>query len=516
LARFEWNEPEFTSFPLRVPFLWWFARRSHGESRRRTEIASVPPVSAQFVQRRLLLTLLLLSIGSTFAANLCAQDPTDFPLTFDHDLQRDRLSAPDSIWSTSIYPPTQGGPQPILPDLQPQPKPWYEKIGFRGYAQFRMNEVTHLAPGSARPQHAGDRSVSDHQSLFLRRARIIFSGDVNEHLYVYLQPDFATDVPASSDANHFVQVRDWYADLHLTADRVHRIRAGQSKVPYGWENLQSSSNRLALDRNDAFNSATKNERDLGAYYYWTPEWAQEFHRDASARGLKGSGNYGVFGIGFYAGQGGSLQEQNDDVHWIARYSQPIRLSNGQMMELGIQGYTGYYVVLGAPIRPLGMGPVDLIPAGTQQAGNRDGILDQRLGWSFIYYPQPIGFQAEWTIGRGPELNAAQTAVERGSVRGGYVMLMYKLDDFHGTWIPFTRWQHYEGGYKNARNAPRSEINELELGIEWQFRPSMRLNVMYTFTDRTNLNAISSSAPVSSASYGQFDGQILRSQFQVNY
>jgi hypothetical protein len=41
-------------------------------------------------------------------------------------------------------------------------------------------------------------------------------------------------------------------------------------VPYGFENLQSSQNRLALDRSDALNSAVKDERDLGAFYYYTP------------------------------------------------------------------------------------------------------------------------------------------------------------------------------------------------------------------------------------------------------
>ncbi len=403
-----------------------------------------------------------------------------------------------------------------LADPAPKPKAWYEKIKFRGYAQFRMNGVTHFEPGSAPAQHAGDRSISNNQTLFLRRARITFSGDVNDYLSIYLQPDFATDVPGSSDANHYVQVRDWYGDVYLTKDKVHRIRAGQSKVPYGWENLQSSSNRIGLDRNDAFNSATRNERDLGAYYYWTPEWAQDFFEEVSDKGLKGSGNYGVFGFGFYDGQGGSLREQNNDVHWIARVTLPVETEDGQYMEFGMQGYTGYYVVLGSPIRPNGMGVVDVTPHGTLQRGNDDGVLDQRLGWTYIYYPQPFGFQAEWTIGRGPELNAAQNAVRVGTLHGGYVMLMYKIDDFHGTWIPFTRWQYYDGGYKSARNAPSTQINELEIGFEWQFRPSMRLNVMYTFTDRTNLDAISSSSPVSSASYGQFDGQILRSQFQISY
>ena len=58
--------------------------------------------------------------------------------------------------------------------------------------------------------------------------------------------------------------------------------------------MQSSSNRLSLDRNDAFNSAARNERDLGVFYYWTPKSAQDFFKYTVDEGLKGSGNYGLF------------------------------------------------------------------------------------------------------------------------------------------------------------------------------------------------------------------------------
>jgi hypothetical protein len=55
--------------------------------------------------------------------------------------------------------------------------------------------------------------------------------------------------------------------LSFDAKKEFRVRVGQSKVPYGFENL-SSQNRLTLDRNDALNSAVANERDLGAFFYW--------------------------------------------------------------------------------------------------------------------------------------------------------------------------------------------------------------------------------------------------------
>jgi hypothetical protein len=54
--------------------------------------------------------------------------------------------------------------------------------------------------------------------------------------------------------------------LSFDTKKEFRVRVGQSKVPF-FENLQSSQNRLTLDRNDALNSAVANERDL-AFFYW--------------------------------------------------------------------------------------------------------------------------------------------------------------------------------------------------------------------------------------------------------
>jgi hypothetical protein len=389
-------------------------------------------------------------------------------------------------------------------------KKWFEKYTVRGYAQFRINEVYDYGPGSAPAQVVGDRSVGDDQNFLIRRARLIFAGDISEHLYVYLQPDFASNVPGSADANQFAQIRDWYGDVYLTTDKVHRIRAGQSKVPYGWENMQSSSNRLPLDRNDALNSAARNERDLGVFYYYTPEEDQEIFTWINDSGLKGSGNYGIFGLGAYNGQGGSFQEQNDNVHIIARLTYPFFIDGRQLVEVSMQGYTGKYVVLSTPISPLGVG-APLAPANT---GNGIGQRDDRLAWTFVYYPQPLGFQTEWTIGRGPALNEAQTAVVERDVHGGYAMLFYRLQtQCHGEFWPFVRYNYYRGGYKSERNAPYSLIDEWEGGVEWQINKQVELTVGLTYTDRTNTTARNAA---NALSYGQFAGDYARCQLQINY
>jgi Phosphate-selective porin O and P len=391
-------------------------------------------------------------------------------------------------------------------------KKWFEKVSFRGYTQVRINEVFEESGSDAAAHYVGDSSIGENQSFLLRRVRLIFYGDVNEHVYVYIQPDFAVNVPGSSDANQFTQLRDAYADLYVDKDKEFRFRVGQSKVPYGWENLQSSQNRLPLDRNDALNSAVRNERDLGVFFYWTPKDAQDLFKEINDLGLKGSGNYGVFGIGAYNGQGGSLREQNDNLHVVSRLTLPFYLNDDQIVEVGLQGYIGKYSVLSSAISPLGVGP-DARPLGTVEMGGRDGIHDKRLAASFIYYPQPWGFQSEWTVGRGPSLNDAQTAVVDRALYGGYAMLMYRLELEKQELIPFARWNYYKGGYKTERNAPYSEIKEWEMGMEWQVNKSLEVVGMYTLTDRTNTTSFSSN---NTRSYEQFEGSLLRFQVQFNY
>jgi hypothetical protein len=384
----------------------------------------------------------------------------------------------------------------------------------RGYTQFRTAETIHQRDGSAAAQLIADRAAGDFQNFSIRRARIILFGDVSENLYLYFQPDFAGTPTGSPDQTFFPQIRDWYGDVYLTTDKVHRLRIGQSKVPYGFENMQSSQNRLALDRTDAINSGVaRNERDLGIFYYWTPEHYQQLFKRLVDDGLKGSGNYGIFGIGVYNGQGGSFLEQNNNLHAVARATYPIEFLNGQIFEVGVQGYTGKSVVLSSPIRPLGVG-ASFRPANTLETGNRSGLIDQRAGLSAVWYPQPFGFQAEWNVGRGPGLTDDQRAVVTRHLNGGYIQAMYKYDTFQwGTFVPFVQWTNYRGGIRSERNAPYLRVNEWHVGYEWQIQKALEFSMQYTFADRTNTTAIDQA---NARSYRQFEGGFLRFQFQINY
>ncbi len=394
-------------------------------------------------------------------------------------------------------------------------KHWYENLNIRGYSQFRFGRTVEQNPDGAEPNLLADRSINGNAENFsIRRNRIIIFGDVSEHLFMYIQPDFAANIPGSTTSVFFAQLRDLYGDVYVDTDKVNRFRVGLSKVPFGFENMQSSQNRVPLDRTDAINTAVSpNERDVGVFYYWTPVEKQKLMKDLVDGGLKGSGNYGIFGLGVYNGQGGQLFEQNLNLSTVARATWPFQLASGQVVEVSAQAYTGEYVVEGSPIRPLGFGS-SFTPTGTRTAGERTGQRDQRIAGTFVWYPQPFGFQAEWNVGEGPGLNPTQTAVVTRPLTGGYAMMMYKYDsEQHGIFTPYGRYSFYKGGYRSIANAPYGSHDQWDIGVEWQLYKEMELTLEYSIVNGVNLNAIDKADKVS---YRNFDGGVLRLQCQFNY
>lgn len=370
-------------------------------------------------------------------------------------------------------------------------KKWFENFSIRGYVQARYNRLLETNPNLGNEQ--GDRSWGKGGGFFLRRMRVILFGQISKQVYFYIQPDFASS--ASSTNLHYGQLRDAYFDLGVDEKNEFRFRIGQSKIPYGFENMQSSQNRLPLDRNDALNSAVANERDIGAFFYWAPTEQKELFSSLVRDGLKGSGDYGVFAFGVYNGQTANRPEQNDKLHVVTRFSYPMKIGD-QIIEPGIQAYTGQYVVTR-----------DQISAGTKFRADRN-YLDQRAAATFVLYPKPFGILTEYTIGKGPEFNPATDSIETRSLHGGYITLSYMLKNKEQVYIPFIRAQYYNGGKKHELDARSHRVRELEIGVEWQPVKQFELVAMYT---------------ISSRRYEDFTlqnnlqrGNLLRLQAQINF
>jgi phosphate-selective porin len=370
-------------------------------------------------------------------------------------------------------------------------KKWFEKISMRGYTQVRYNRLMETNPDLKCDQC--DKSWGENGGIFFRRIRIAFYGQVHERVYIYIQPDFATS-PSSGNLN-FAQIRDAYFDLSLDKKREFRLRFGQSKVPFGFENLQSSSNRLPLDRDDAINSALPNERDLGLFFYWAPQKIRERFSAIGNSILKGSGDYGVFGFGVFNGQTANKPDENNSLHTVARVSYPFQLKNGQIIEAGLQAYTGKIVVTSVT--------KDVVGINSKMEYN-----DRRVAGSLILYPQPLGIMAEYNVGTGPEYNPSTNKIDQKRLFGGYVLLNYHLKFGKQSLYPFYRYQYYSGGKKQELDARRYRVLEHEFGLEWQPIKAFELVAEYVSSNRAFEDA------VLRQNYQQ--GRLLRLQVQFNY
>lgn len=380
-------------------------------------------------------------------------------------------AAPDAAAPAPAAAPAEAAPTPAEPK-----KPWNERISLRGYIQFRHNRIGATNPELVNPQ--GDKSIGGDNNFFIRRARLTISGDLHERVYLYFQPDF---VSAVGDSIFGVTLRDLYADLALDDAKEFRLRVGQSKIPFGFENMQSSSNRLPLDRGEPLNSALKDERDVGVFFMWAPAGIRR-RLKLLADEHKGSGDYGVVALGAFNGQTANKAERNENLHVGGRVTYPF-LFGTQFLELSAAGYAGRFVVSrDEDVRGLGE------------------TLDARAQVTFVLYPQPFGVQAEWNVGVGPERVGDE--VQERALNGGYVLLSYRA----GAFIPFVRGMAYDGGKKFEKNAPRYHVREVEAGVEWHINPAAELTGSCVVADRT-----SPEEP-----YAQQSGAFGRAQLQINF
>jgi phosphate-selective porin len=383
-------------------------------------------------------------------------------------------------------------------------KAWYDGLQIRGYTQLRVNEIISgdaTAPaGQSRLRSVQDAGISDQNNFSFRRVRLIVQGDITDDVSIYLQPDFASAVSNQSVGERregFGQLRDAYVDWHFGPAKEWTLRFGQSKVPFGWENLQSSSNRVPLDRTDAINSAVPGERDLGVIAYYTPAQVDRVWKRLAADGQKLFGNYGAFALAAMNGQGTNRTETNNDLMLVAMATMPFELDglgsafSGQVLELGGSAMLNQFQ---PELRSGGISPTS--------------FDDNRVVVHAMLYPQPFGIQTEWTWGTGPEFDSVTNSIQEKPLSGGYVMAMYRVRKSPlGPFIPFGRWQTFRGGWKAALNSPRLETDEFEMGVEFQPTEPLELTLSYSHMKRREADERRT---------GVAEGDVLRAQLQWNY
>jgi hypothetical protein len=390
-----------------------------------------------------------------------------------------------------LAPATTARAQAANPSPSPAPPaPWYTKFRIRGYGQVRYNR---LFESNAQLQcEQCDRSWGENGGFFIRRARLIVQGQVHQNVFIYLQPDFASTAGTTFNVG---QLRDWYMDVGVDKSNEFRFRLGQSKVPYSFESMQSSQNRLPLDRADATNSAQTNERDLGAFFMWAPRKVRARFASLVNDGLKGSGDYGVLAVGLYNGQTANRPDANNNQTAVVRMTYPFATKT-QIIEPSIAAYTGLYTVT-AEQRTTGV------------KGRSDWTYrDDRVLVSLNIAPRPFGLLAEYNVGRGPEYNPRRDSIETRRLHGGFMTATYRLTAGKHVLFPFARYQVYDGGKKHERDARSHSVRDFETGIEWQPNEAFELVAEWyvghrRFEDKQRPT-------------NRQRGQLLRLQAQFNY
>jgi len=211
--------------------------------------------------------------------------------------------------------------------------------------------------------------------------------------------------------------------------------------------------------------------------------------------LKGSGDYGVFAIGAFNGQTANRADANDNQHIVARITYPV-LVKGQIIDPALAAYSGRY-----RLTP------EQRTTGVKGRADWD-YTDERVLATLAIAPQPLGVLAEYNVGRGPEYNPATDSIETQALRGGFMTVTWQHRARGQVWSPYVRYQVYDGGKKHERDARSYDVNDVEIGVEWQPHTNLELVAAWYQGDRRSEDK---TRPIN-----QQAGRLLRFQLQFNY
>lgn len=379
---------------------------------------------------------------------------------------------------------------------------WFERINVNGYSQLRYT----MKSNSKLDNPQGESfSQGREQDFFLRRIRLVFEGQVSDRIAFFMQ--FANEGDGFATKNN--EMVDMYGDYYITKDKIHRFRFGLVRVPNAFDTYRSSSQRQELDRAEAIQSGAPGERDFGLAYFWSPKIAQErFTRLATYH--NGPGDYGVFNIMVYNGQGRNQVDLNKNKHIGARVAYPFELPNGRLVETGVFGFMGRYVVNNTAALSSTSASVRCYTnsvVNTSGATNGCAIDENRVTAYIWTPPQPWGFMGEGVIGRGPERDN-QGIVRQSALYGGYAQFNYshRYSDT-GMIIPYVRYGYYNGGFKNNR-AAAADNSIWNVGLVWEPDTHLRLTTEWMNESRLTQVGMHFGLPQE-----EINGNMLRFQVQ---
>lgn len=312
----------------------------------------------------------------------------------------------------------------------PAKKKWYDTVKIGGYAQARF--MSYLDDVEVKDANGDKHKIGN--EFLVRRARLALEAKPTDRSKIYIQSDFGQGGASIKDA---------WVETSIVTDNTARVRAGQQKVPFGFEVPQSSGSRLPLERNWLTRRTIPEERDTGLTVFWTaPEDKQLF--DFGKTNYWAPGDYGTAAISVFNGQsiGSEGMEVNDNKHVVVRFCKPFEIkANGTYAEVGASYYGGKYYSKAA----------------------KQEFSEHLFGIHAYLAPEPYGAQAEYFTGK----------TEGHDLDGWYVMGLAKTNPGG---VAFVRYEDFNGWRKGA-NAPYDR-HRLGIGYAYQIDPNTRVTAEY--------------------------------------
>lgn len=302
--------------------------------------------------------------------------------------------------------------------------------------------------GYVQAQFTSDDAADPETDFRVRRARLKIEAPVTDMAALTLQVD----------ATRSVDLKDAYLDLGHSSD-VWRLRLGQSKVPFMYEVLESSSSRLEPERTALATTLFPGERDQGA-------WMQ-------LSNILGDSIPGAtLDVGFQNGAGANTADNNDNKDVVARLRVPIGNTPPEKSTEADSVYTAYL-------------NGELTDSKTSVTTDKTFVGG---GISKVFGPV-------WL--RGEAIAGKQLGHD---ILGWYAHAAYEILGTSGT--VFARYERFD----ENRDASGDLFKNLTLGYKHQVDPKTRAILAYEFRD----------PDPGYSKFAKTDGNALTLRLQVKY
>ncbi len=245
---------------------------------------------------------------------------------------------------------------------------WVDKLKVSGYGQIRFEDGNNDPDVGSQTVPTKDTSFS---KFTLRRIRPRIEGQVNE------RAGFAVELDATEGG---VVLTDAFGFYKLDHDGDFTLYTGQRNVPFGLDTPRSDSNRPTFEKIEILRRMIPNDRDLGAWVQYSPTEKKDLFNTMKSK-FGTEGDYGMFTVGVFNGQGRDTAEANINKTVSARFAYPFMIGD-RYAEVGASMFNGMFTT------------------STKE------FPDKLHGLHAILPPQPFGVEGEWYTGEtcGSDVN----------------------------------------------------------------------------------------------------------------